>query len=46
MFPACRSQSAGRLSDMLLKAAFGAGRVLGDNLNTGTPHFLSKLTPL
>lgn len=51
MFAVCRSQSAGRLSDMLLKAAFGPGRVGGDNLSTGTPapqtghaHFPSKLS--
>lgn len=37
MFPTCRSQSAGRLSDLLLKAAFGPGRVGGDSLSTGTP---------
>lgn len=57
LFPACRSQSAGRLSDMLLKAAFGPGRAVGENPTcdgtAGTPdtqaphaHFLRKLTAL
>lgn len=39
---ACRSQSAGRLSDMLLKAAFGPGRGVGDTLSTGTPRPQSR----
>lgn len=30
----CRSQSAGRLSDMLLMAAFGAGGAVGERGST------------
>lgn len=32
MCPACRSQSAGGLADMLLKAAFGPGRAAGETV--------------